>query len=98
MFDEAYDMMNKFMISGKKWEKELKAYDDLDLADSKLTAHLPKIFSPEQISLLLSILIQLTQYTGKFPLSKDRMEEMEEMYRMIKDIRSNLHNILGDKN
>ena len=97
IFDETDIMMDDFIANSKKYEKQLKAYD-LDLTDLNWVAAMTEMFTPKQISLLLNILVQLTHYTAKFSLSEDRIKEMHEMLQMIKDIRANLHELLGDKN
>lgn len=96
MFDEVDDTMGELMANAKKWE-QLKTYD-LDLTDPKLSSQLSNTFSAEQIPLLLNILLRLAQYGAKYSLSDEKMKEMEEMHQAVRDIRTDLHRLLGDKN
>ena len=98
VFDEWDDAMESFLAKNKKFSNQLKAFESLNFTAPELITDLPKMFSPEQISILLNILLQLSQYGGKFTtLEKQRIQEFEELRKLIKDIRTNLHKLLSDK-
>ncbi len=97
IMDGWHEAMEAMLTQNQRASKQLEAFKDLNLTDPKIIEELPKMFSSEQIAILLNVLLRLSEYGAKFgPLAEERMQEFEYMRELIIGTRINLHKLLGD--
>ena len=98
VFSELNDTIVRLENTSNLMEGDMELFKNLEFSNDVTLKQLEEKFSPQKLMLLIKIFFQINEFAGKYSSGiEEKIKEYEYASKLIKEINSNLKELLGEQ-